>query len=86
MNISEYYTPEGQHPEDAIFSEKVYLDRLQKHIDTTFENLVERLNLTLVGRDWLFDYIFNQVHNETFEEYLNELGLNYAELVERANT
>jgi len=51
MIKKEHYTKNGRHPEDAIFEEKTYINKVQKHLDEVFERLCKDLNLTDAGRD-----------------------------------
>ena len=91
---SKYYTPEGssineshytkfnEHPEDRIFRDREYIQRLQKHIDSVHELLANDLRLTQKGQDWLFDYVFNEDSKDIeFEEYLEKYKVKYKDLV-----
>ena len=76
-----YYTNQNQHPEDRIFRDKEYINRLQKHIDEVYEELARDLRLNDEGKDYLFDYIFNEMNNDLeFEDYLYKLGHRYDEM------
>jgi len=79
----EYYTHEGEHPEDRIFKDKQYINRLQKHIDLVFDHLVHDLGLNERGKDWLFDYVFNEDHDIDFEEYLDKYDVRYADIIDK---
>lgn len=79
----EYYTPEGRHPEDAIYDTKRYINRLQGHVDSCFDLLAYDLGLNDRGKDWLFDYVYNEDHKLTFEEYLDKYDVRYDDCVER---
>lgn len=82
MSITEkHYTADGRHPEDVIFHEKQYIDRLQRHIDEVFNKLTADLNLNEKGTNWLFDYIYNESHDIDFEEFLAKTGVTYDTLV-----
>jgi hypothetical protein len=82
----EHYTLDGDHPEDRIYRDKEYINRLQSHIDSIYVLLANDLNLNDKGRDWLFDYIFNEVNkNIEFEEYLAKYKVNYKDLVTSNN-
>jgi hypothetical protein len=87
---SKYYTPEGstitkehytkfdEHPEDRIFRDKEYIQRLQRHIDSVYDLLANDLRLNQKGQDWLFDYVFNEDDkNIEFEEYLEKCKVKY---------
>lgn len=77
----EHYTRQNEHPEDRIFRDREYIKRLQKHIDEVYEELARDLRVNMVGKDYLFDYIFNEDDNELeFETYVNKFGHSYSEL------
>jgi len=78
------YTPEGKHPEDAIYEVKMFFNKLKDVQDDYFERLSKGLNLNDEGKDYLFDYIYN-VDNENdkiddFAHYLETLNKNYLNL------
>lgn len=79
----EYYTHEGEHPEDRIFKDKQYINRLQEHIDLVFDHLVHDLGLNEQGKDWLFDYIYNEDYNIDFVEYLAKYDVRYADIIDK---
>jgi hypothetical protein len=79
------YTPEGKHPEDAIYEVKEFFNKLKDVQDDYFERLSKGLNLTDDGKDFLFDYIYN-IDNENdeiddFAHYLETLNKNYKDLI-----
>ena len=79
------YTPEGKHPEDAIFEVKMFFNKLKDVQDDYFERLSNGLQLTEEGKDLLFDYIYN-IDNESdqiddFFYYLETLGKNYKDFI-----
>ena len=79
------YTPEGKHPEDAIYEVKMFFNKLKDVQDDYFEKLSKGLNLTEEGKDFLFDYIYN-VDNKNdevddFFHYLEKLSNNYENLI-----
>ena len=79
------YTPEGKHPEDAIYEVKMFFNKLKDVQDDYFEKLSKGLNLTEEGKDFLFDYIYN-VDNKNdevddFFHYLKKLSNNYENLI-----
>lgn len=81
------YTPEGKHPEDAIYEVKMFFSKLIAVQDDYFERLSKGLQLTEEGKDFLFDYVYN-VDNEKdniddFFHYLETLSKNYEELIEK---
>ncbi len=57
LTITKHYSPEGstitkdhytkfnEHPEDRVFRDKEYIQRLQKHIDSVYETLATDLRL-----------------------------------------
>lgn len=83
---NEYYTPDGQHPDDAIIKVKNFINELSVIQEQYFNNLVEDLRLSEEGADWLFDYIYNSGEDGkylTFEEYMSYIGKTYDELVRK---
>jgi len=78
-----HYTKSGDHPEDRIFRDKEYTQRLQKHIDEVYESLAQDLRLNESGRDWLFDFFYNEEDNIEFEDYLQKSGILYKDLVKQ---
>lgn len=77
----EYYTRQNEHPEDRIFRDKEYVNRLQKHIDEVYEELARDLRVNMDGKDYLFDYIFNEMNNDLeFEDYLDRFGNSYEDI------
>ena len=69
-----------KHSEDKIYKIKAFVKELNVVQDTYFESLCEDLGMTDEGRDWLFDYIFNNSEPETFEEYLIKCDKTFGEL------
>lgn len=81
-----YYTPDGQHPEDAIYHAKCFINELTRVQETYFQKLVSDLNLDNQGEDWLFDYIHNSGEEGEllcFDEYLNEHQKSYESFVKK---
>lgn len=79
-----HYTTQNEHPEDRIHRDKEYIIRLQKHIDEVHEKLSRDLRINDEGKDYLFDYIFNEMNNDLeFEDYLHKLGQRYDEMTYR---
>jgi hypothetical protein len=81
------YTPEGKHPEDAIYEVKMFFNKLKDVQDDYFERLSKGLKLTEEGKDFLFDYIYN-VDNENdgvddFFCYLQNINKNYETLIQK---
>jgi len=84
-NFTAPYTPEGKHPEDAIYEVKMFFNKLRDVQDDYFERLSKGLNLTEEGKDFIFDYIYN-IDNENdeiddFAHYLETLNKNYKDLI-----
>jgi hypothetical protein len=79
------YTPEGKHPEDAIYEVKEFVKKLQDVQEDYFQRLSKGLKLTEEGEEYLFDYIYN-VNNDDqeiddFSHYLETLGKNYKNFI-----
>jgi hypothetical protein len=78
----EHYTSFGEHPEDRIFRDREYIQRLQRHIDSVYDLLANDLRLNQKGQDWLFDYVFNEINKDVeFEEYLAKYNVKYEDCV-----
>ena len=80
MITEQHYTTRNEHPEDRIFKDKEYINRLQNHIDEVYKQLSLDLRLNDEGREFLFDYLYNEDKDIEFEEYLNNLGYRYDEI------
>jgi hypothetical protein len=81
------YTPEGKHPEDAIYEVKIFINKLQDVQEDYIQRLSKGLKLTQEGEEYLFDYIYN-IDNKNreiddFAHYLEILGRNYETLIEK---
>ena len=84
MINTHHYTTQNEHPEDRIYRDKEYINRLQKHIDEVYEELARDLRVNMEGKDYLFDYIFNEDDiNLEFEDHLHKLHRTYDEMVFR---
>ena len=86
-DFTQPYTPEGKHPEDAIYEVKMFFNKLKDVQDDYFERLSKGLNLTEEGKEYLFDYIYN-IDNKNreiddFAHYLEILGRNYDTLIQK---
>jgi len=78
----EHYTKFNEHPEDRIFRDREYIQRLQRHIDSVYELLDNDLKLSESGSDWLFDYVYNEDNKDIeFEEYLEKYNVKYEDIV-----
>lgn len=80
----EYYTPEGDHPDDAIVKVKDFINELSNVQDQYFNKLVKDLNLNTEGEEWLHDYIYNSGEEGkylTFDEHLSFYKKTYDEMV-----
>jgi hypothetical protein len=81
------YTPEGKHPEDAIYEVKTFVNKLQDVQEDYVQRLSKGLKLTQEGEEYLFDYIYN-IDNKNreiddFAHYLEILGRNYDTLIQK---
>ena len=59
-----------------IGNTKYLIGELQNIQNVYFDTLVNELDISENGADWLFDYIFNSGHPITFEEYLLDYDKN----------
>jgi|LauGreDrversion4_2_1035121.scaffolds.fasta_scaffold205176_1 hypothetical protein len=73
------------HPEDEIYKVKTFINGLEKVQEEYFVRLVESLNLSKEGEDWLFDYIHNSSENEfdDFQHYLNGFNKKYEDMTKK---
>jgi hypothetical protein len=72
------------HPEDLIYSTKVFVNELQKVQEDYFNILVNKLNLNAKGEEWLFDYIYNTTEQHSydgFEHYLESYKQDFKNLL-----
>jgi hypothetical protein len=69
-----------KNPEAAIKYAKEFINELSIVQNVYFDGLCEGLGLTDEGRDWMFDYVFNENDPLTFEEYLKKYGKTFGEL------
>lgn len=68
-NIPEYKLSGAD--EDEIYRVKTFVTELSKIQNSYFENLSDKLKIDSdEDGDWLFDYIFNDVSDLSFVEYL----------------
>ena len=86
-DFTQPYTPEGKHPEDAIYEVKTFVNKLQDVQEDYVQRLSKGLRLTQEGEEYLFDYIYN-IDNKNreiddFAHYLETLGRNYKDLIKK---
>ena len=80
MITEKHYSRLNEHPQDRIFKDKEYIKRLYKHLDDVYNETCRDLRLNDEGKDFLFDYIYNEDKDVEFEEYLYDLGMRYDEI------
>jgi len=86
-DFTQPYTPEGKHPEDAIYEVKTLANKLRDIQEDHFERLSNWLNLTEEGKEFLFDYIYSvdnandEINN--FAHYLEILEKEYKNLIQK---
>jgi hypothetical protein len=80
-----HYTPQGQHPEDRIYADKQYINRLQEHMQHVFRRLTQDLRINKEGEEMLFDFVFNEEKPMEFSDLLAQAGISYASLI-KSNT
>ncbi len=80
------YTPDGMHPEDAIYKVKTFVKELQNVQEKYIKKLVQDLNLNQDGEEWLFDYIYNSDEEvDDFSHYLELFKKKYEDLTLKDN-
>jgi len=65
-------TIKGSH-EDLIFKNRDFIQELAKVQELYFDTMVEEMKEDGFDArllDWLFDYVYNSIEDELFEEYL----------------
>jgi hypothetical protein len=82
--LKPYYTPQGQHPEDRIYTDKQYINRLQIHMGEVFQQLARDLRLNQEGEEMLFDFVYNEEKACEFSDILNQAGVNYTDIASKA--
>jgi len=75
-----HYTPQGEHPEDRIHRDREYIHRLRRHLDEVYDALERDLRIK-EDENWLFDFIYNEDRLIEFEDYLDEYGVRYKDIV-----
>lgn len=60
---------------DEIYRIKSFIAELALVQDNYFQNLFKNLKLDGNIEHWLFDYIFNNISDLTFEEYLDKFNI-----------
>ena len=82
----EFYTSDGRHPDDAIYEVQKFIQELSKVQEAYFQKLVNDLNLSPKGADYLFDFVYNCGEDDkidSFEDYLDRYSrCDYGDLVE----
>jgi len=78
--IREHYTLSGEHPEDRIYRDKEYINRLTNHMNSIVAGMVRSLRLTAEGEEQLLAYVFEKTDVD-FEEYIQSKGLRYVDIV-----
>lgn len=81
--MNKYYTPSNEHPEDAIYKAKTFINELQTVQEKYFAQLVSDLKLNKNGEEFLFDYIYNS-GDENFDDfchYLQDFDKKYEDFI-----
>lgn len=82
MITEKHYTDKNEHPEDKIYEVKKFINELENVQTFYYNQLLLDLNLKPEADDYLFDYVYNENHNLSFDEYLNKLGKSYEQFHE----
>jgi hypothetical protein len=77
MITEKHYTDKNEHPEDKIFAVKNFINELENVQTFYYNQLLLDLNLNEEANDYLFDYVYNENGELSFEEYLNKLNKSY---------
>ena len=70
------------HPEDLIYKSKTFINELEEVQKVYFDRLVHQLNLNSEGEEFLFDYIYNNTEEDSFEEYLQFFNKSYSQMMQ----
>lgn len=68
-------------PIDDIIAAKRKIDVLSELQDQIFDDLTDSLPLTMRGKDYLFDYLFNENSKTTFVEYLSRFDKSVNDII-----
>jgi hypothetical protein len=79
MITEKHYTDKNEHPEDRIFAVKNFINELENVQTFYYNQLLLNLNLKEEADDYLFDYVYNENAELSFEEYLNRINKSYDE-------
>jgi predicted N-formylglutamate amidohydrolase len=79
MITEKHYTDKNEHPEDRIFAAKNFINELENVQTFYYNQLLLDLNLKEEADDYLFDYVYNENAEISFEEYLNRINKSYDE-------
>jgi hypothetical protein len=79
MITNKHYTEQNEHPEDKIYDVKKFIMELENVQTFYFNQLLLDLNLKNEPEvnDFLFDYVFNENMDSSFEEYLEKFDKKY---------
>jgi hypothetical protein len=70
--------------EDLIFKNKQFISELQNVETLYFETLCEELKVNDIGKDWVFDYVFNNRDEDMdFLTYLDQYGVDQSTLFKK---
>ena len=53
---------------------KYLITQLTNIQELYFDSLLDELNITLGGEDWVFDFIYNDKSDDSLESYLTKYG------------
>ena len=74
---------EKRDPDDMIYDTKRFINELSIVQNLYFDTLVNELDFSAKGEEWLFDYVFNDGEERTFEEYLEAYGKTLEEMTKK---
>jgi hypothetical protein len=73
----------AEEEKSIISKNKIFFDGLKQVEDLYFETLCERLKLNDLGKDWLFEYIYNFEEQDVgFDKFLAERKIKEEEIFE----
>jgi len=79
MITNKHFTKFKEHPEDRIYRDREFIKRLNNYIHSVFDLLAYDLRLNEEGKDFLFDYVFNEEADIDFSDFLRKYKRKYSD-------
>ena len=85
MITEKHYTDNNEHPEDKIYRVKSFINELENVQTFYYNQLLLELQMSEEIDDHLFDYIYNEPHDSSFEDYLSNYNLKYKDFEKKSD-